>query len=138
MCAGHPNIVQLQEVFLTDKHLAIVMEHAGAQSHRLADTFPASTSAPMDVDAVPGGAAEQAGQSPKGYAVVTLRPFACADGGDMARYVDALMRHTVRGTPYFCCSPSKPCKSLAAVHHLRVMPCNWQRTPGMHWAACVS
>ncbi len=26
MCAGHPNIVQLREVFLTEKHLAIVME----------------------------------------------------------------------------------------------------------------
>ena len=29
MCAGHPNIVELQDVFMTDKHLAIVMEYAG-------------------------------------------------------------------------------------------------------------
>jgi len=28
MCAGHPHIVQLLEVFLTPQHLAIVMELA--------------------------------------------------------------------------------------------------------------
>ena len=46
MCAGHPNIVQLREVFLTDTHLAVVVEYA--------------------------------------------------NGGDLAHYTDALMRHTVR------------------------------------------
>jgi len=49
LCAAHPNIVQLREVFLTDQHLAIAMEYA--------------------------------------------------NGGDLAHYVDALMRHTGRGIP---------------------------------------
>ena len=45
MCAGHPNIVQLREVFLTETQLAVVVEYA--------------------------------------------------NGGDLAHYTDALMRHTV-------------------------------------------
>ena len=34
MCAMHPHIVQLREVFVTDRNLAIVMEYAdgGMQS----------------------------------------------------------------------------------------------------------
>ncbi len=43
MCAGHPNIVELQDVFMTDKHLAIVMEYAGETRPPVHDASAAFT-----------------------------------------------------------------------------------------------
>ena len=44
MCAGHPNIVELQDVFITDKHLAIVMEYAGETRPPADNPFAVSNS----------------------------------------------------------------------------------------------
>lgn len=121
MCAGHPNIVELQDVFMTDKHLAIVMEYAGEMRHLMmirgcthilsvrASVAPTNQACEHQLE----------GFMLEGSCTCKLRPHVCvshsvlparqldaahdltadvcfgADGGDLARYTDTLMRFTV-------------------------------------------
>lgn len=62
LCAAHPNIVQLREVFLTGQHLAIVMEYAnGGDLAHYVDALMQHTVCHPAPPAVPEGGGRRLG-----------------------------------------------------------------------------